>query len=610
MKKSILLAMFLAVFGYVAALAVPACPEPATVTQPDGSSLTIRLIGDEFMNYTTTLDGYTVVKRSDGFYVYASLVDDVLAPTSVVARDVKQRTASDRKFLYGVPKNIHPDAKAARLKHLLRNSRVKKAGTAQPKLYDYNKFHGLIIMVNFNDRKFSRTDSHAVFDSIVCARNFKGFKDAVKDSIIPYTGSVCDYFRDNSTGLFDPKFDVIGPVDIDFSCTFPKKYENIDTVLKAVVKAADPIVNYADYDINGDGSVDMIYFIFAGFGSNFITNNSGYVWPHAYNFNEFSSNITLDGVNFDRYACSTEFYGRENSTTYCIDGIGAICHEFSHVLGLRDFYDTDYNGSGGQSICPLYWTIMAAGSYSNLSRTPCGYGLYERYAAGFDVPQLISSTGSYSMQPINISNAGYRLNSGQDSVFFLIENRQQTGWDKYLRGHGMLVFRVDSTDVNVWEENTLNCDPSHNYYEMLRGICQYDTTGTWFDSAYDPFPGTGNVTSIKNDSIKPSLRSWSGVNCPFELSGITENNGVISFNVDLATTAVTAVKASSSSLSAVCSGNVVTVTTSDSSLPVSLYRADGVLLNRVKVVGSASFTLPSHGLFIVNQGNISRKIMF
>jgi hypothetical protein len=250
------------------------------------------------------------------------------------------------------------------------------------------------------------------------------------------------------------------------------------------------------------------------------------------------------------------------------------------------------------------------GSYLNKARTPCGYGLLERFLAGFTMPQTISSQGSYSLEPINTSNAGYKINSGQDSVCFLLENRQLTGWDQYLKGHGMLVFRADTTNMDVWYDNTINCDPSHDYYVLVRANCQYDTTGTWFDSAYDPFPGTGNVTSINNDSIEPNLRSWSGKNCPFVISGIKEDNGVISFNVDPATTAVAAVKASSLSLSAVRSGNVLTVTTSDSASPVSLYRADGVLLNRVKVVGSADFTLPFHGLFIVNQGNVSRKIMF
>jgi immune inhibitor A len=606
MKKSIFLAIAFAVLGYVAALAMPACPQPAMVIQPDGTALTIRLVGDEFMHFTTTLDGYTVVKRPDGFYVYAALSGGAVVPSNMVAHDVVKRTASEKSYLWSVSKNMHPAVKASKMSRRLRDAGL--IGTVKPKLYDYKHFHGLVVMVNFNDRKFSRTDAHAVFDSIVCGRNFKGFKDTVKDSIIPYTGSVCDYFRDNSAGQFDPKFDVVGPVDINYSCTFPHETDSVEPIMKAAVVAADPLVNYADYDIDGNGSVDMIYFIFAGFGSNYTGNNTGYIWPHAFDFMYFGSNITLDGVQFGRYACSPELYGWENDK-YFIDGIGSVCHEFSHVLGLPDIYDTDFDGSGGQSLTPNGWNIMDSGSYLNLARTPVGYGMYERYAAGFAVPQRIASKGSYSLQPINVSNVGLRLNSPQDSVFFLIENRQQTGWDSLAPGHGMLVFRVDSTDVDTWVANQVNAAPAHNHYVLLRADCQYDAKGNFFDSGCDPFPGGSNITKLNNVTT-PNLRTWSGLDNLLALSGIAENNGVITFNVDDATTAVTAVKASPSSFTAVRSGNLLTVTSSDSSLPVSLYRADGVLLNRVKVVGSADFILPSHGLFIVNQGNVSQKIMY
>jgi immune inhibitor A len=605
-KKPIFLAIAFAVFGYVAALAVPACPEPATVIQPDGTALTIRLVGDEFMHFTTTLDGYTVVKRSDGSYVYAALSDGAVVPSNVVAHDAVKRTASEKSYLWSVSKNMHPAVKAAKMSRRLRDAGL--VGTAKPKLYDYKHFHGLVILVNFNDRKFSRTDAHAVFDSVFCGRNFKGFKDTVKDSIIPYTGSVRDYFRDNSAGQFDPKFDVVGPVDINYSCTFPHGTDSVGPIVKAAAIAADSFVNFADYDIDGNGTVDMIYFVFAGFGSNYTSNNPDYIWPHTSSFLILGTPFSLDGVNLGRFACSTELSGRE-SGIYYIDGIGTACHEFSHVLGLPDFYDVDDEGSGGLSVDPNRWSLMASGSYLNKSRTPCGYGLYERYAVGFTVPQRISSACACSLQPINVSNAGLRLDSPNDSVFFLMENRQLTGWDEYLPGHGMLVFRVDSTSVLNWWFNQINIDPSYNYYLLLRADCQFDAKGNFFDSGYDPFPGTGKFTELNNTST-PNLRTLSGVDSPLGFSGITENNGVISFNVVSSSTAVTDVKASPSSLSAVRSGNAVTVTTSDSASPVSLYRADGVLLNRVKVAGSASFTLPSHGLFIVNQGLVSRKILF
>ena len=89
-------------------------------------------------------------------------------------------------------------------------------------------------------------------------------------------------------------------------------------------------MNYKYYDRYGDGTVDMVFFLFAGGGSNFSGNDSRLLWPHA----STVLSKSLDGVRFGRYACSTELYGRPQSKI--IDGIGTICHEFSHVLGIAD----------------------------------------------------------------------------------------------------------------------------------------------------------------------------------------------------------------------------------------------------------------------------------
>lgn len=319
---------------------------------------------------------------------------------------------------------------------------------------------------------------------------------------------------------------MVGPVKIDYSQYYVNSTSNASTIVKAAVNAADSLVNYADYDRDGDGAVDMVYFIFAGAGSNFSGNDSRLIWPHA-----STMSVRLDGVNLGRYACSTELYGKEASQI--IDGIGTVCHEFSHVLGLPDEYDTDYASSGGQSIHPAKWSVMASGSYLNQSRTPVGYSLYERYSLLFATPEVIEGDGSYTLNALNTSNSGYRINSAIDDEFFIIENRQQTRWDEYLPGHGMLIFRVDSTDVDIWEENDINVNPSHNYYELLRATPQTSSSGTVTDSEGDPFPGSGNVTAI-NNSTTPSISSWTGLATSTIISNITESSdGVITFKTSL-----------------------------------------------------------------------------
>lgn len=514
MLRSVMAAMAL-VGGYTSAHAVTACPDPSVVTQPDGSSLTLLLHGDEWFSYSTTTDGFTVVKDpADGYYKYAVLNHDELRAGTVVAHDVAMRSVAEKTLLEGVAPNLTPDAKTVTA---IRAKRKLHGNTGH---YDYKNFRGLVILVAYNDCPFVFSDPHTLFNDMINQHNYKGFmSNAQFPELIPYTGSVRDYFYSSSAGEFDPTFDVVGPVTIDYSQYSALKSNNAQVLVNAALDAADSLVNYKDYDRNGDGVVDMVFFMFAGGGSNFSGNDSRLLWPHA----STVMSKTLDGVKFGRYACSTELYGRPQSEI--IDGIGTMCHEFSHVLGIDDLYDTDGTGSGGASVTPGRWSLMAQGSYLNQSRTPCAYSAYERYAAGFITPECLTRKGDYALQAITTSNKGYRLDSNTPNEFFLLETRKKEGWDEYLPGEGMLVWRVDSTNATVWENNRVNCDPTHSYYQLLRA------TGGTTDSGADPFPGTGQVTSIDNTTT-PNLCSWNGVNSDFALSGITrDTDGTVRFKL-------------------------------------------------------------------------------
>ena len=196
------------------------------------------------------------------------------------------------------------------------------------------------------------------------------------------------------------------------------------------------------------------------------------------------------------------------------------------MLGLPDFYDTDYAEGGGQSNDPGYWTLMAQGCYLNDSHTPCGYSLFERYMAGFATPQVIEEGGSYTLEKVNTSNAGFRINTPVKKEYFILENRQKERWDAYLPGHGLLVFRVDSTNTTVWSNNQLNTNPKHNYYELVRA------RGAGASAAADPFPGTGKVTTLNNVTTPANLKTWAGKETKFGLLNIKETNGVITFDIE------------------------------------------------------------------------------
>ena len=471
MKKLIIL-LLTALLQSGVALAIPAYPFSVQVKQPDGSMLTIRLVGDEYQHFNTTEDGFTVIKNAEGWYVYAEKREGNLVATDRKAHDAPYRSAAEKAWLAGVGKKLAPQMSKAFGAMKQMNLKLQSEARSQARSralsrstnYDYNKFKGLVILVQFNDCSFSRSDYLSLVEDMMNKENYQGYDETTYGR---FTGSVRDYFYDNSNKLFSPQFTVTAPVTVNYS-----QYDVYDSegeinklgeILVAALDAADSQVDFSQFVGNKEGEVEMVYFIFAGIGSHITGNDKRLLWPHQSSFN----NVKRDGVSLGRYACSVELYG--SAQEHYLDGIGAICHEFSHVLGLPDLYDVDYDESNGQSNHPGRWSLMASGSYLNNGRTPAGYGLYERYAIGFAEPQKLTGEGCYQLNPISESNHGFRIDSGNDEEFFLLENRQNSGkWDAYLPGHGMLVFRVEDMNSQQWKNNKINIDPQHNYYEMVR----------------------------------------------------------------------------------------------------------------------------------------------
>ena len=533
MKKNFLISVFLLICS-IACWSIPARSGRIKVTQPDGTQLTIELHGDEYRHFTTTADGYTVVKAADGFYYYAVKNQTELLPSQFIARDAEHRTAAENLFLSTTKKRIMADMTAEqkefqqRGRSLWGKPMLKASANAPAKArYDYSKFKGLIVLIEWSDRSFARENTKELFEQMVNQAGYTGYQDDLLNQYVSCTGSVTDYFSDNSEQIFQPQFDIVGPVKVNYTCTYPNGGKNLYPVINSAFQQLDPDVNFADYDVDKDGRVDMVYFIFAGYASSSEGNDSRYVWPHASTLAYYSS-LRYDNKRFGRYACSTEFDGFEANNQVDLCGIGTICHEFSHVLGLADHYDADYEDGGGQSYDPGTWDIMAGGSHNNNSRTPAGYNAYERYTLGFLQPIMISQAGNnFSLSPINTSNMAYRLNTPVDNEYFLIENRQKTRWDSALPGHGMLVWRVDSTEASVWQNNTVNNDPTHNYFVLIRA----NPSGTR-DTQKDPFPGYSGITALTNDTQPANLLTWAGSRCPFIIYDIKETGNIISFKVN------------------------------------------------------------------------------
>jgi len=394
MVKKYYLLMVAMLLGTASLWARPGYTKPLDVPQPDGTTVTLLMHGDEFLSFMTTIDGYTVIKGEDGYYRYADKQDGQLTATSVVAKNPSERQAADRAFLAARKKMLQPEMtesqrrfKESASQLYLDYNKVMAGDRRAVTIWDrinYNNFKGLVVLVEFNDRKLTMGDPQAFYQKLTSEKNYSD--DSKTHYPVSVTGSARDYFHDNSMGIFDPTFDVIGPVTINYSCTYPSPKKNgqddpyfmenrMIPMIRAVMNQVNASLDLTQYDLDNNNYIDIVYFIFAGYGSYVQGNNEKYIWPHANDMSSYSTyyGMKYDGKYFGRYACSVEIQDQEVYADYpghpWLDGIGTICHEFSHVLGLADHYDADYEGSGGQSKDPGLWDVMAGGADWNYGST-------------------------------------------------------------------------------------------------------------------------------------------------------------------------------------------------------------------------------------------------
>ena len=468
MKKT-LFTLLLSATMTLSAWAVPAHPGKLKVKQPDGTELTVRMVGDENFHCYMTLDGVPLMRTTEGAFVYAQMQGEMLTPTKRIAHDKSLRTADEISFIASEVATSDELSSAFRSRLNAANASrrfksvtnedgtVSRIGIAPSEGWKGSK-KGLVILVEFQDVKFKSNHTRELFDRMF---NEKGFNYEGAN------GSVADYFADQSYGQFTPTFDVVGPVTVSSNMAYyggNSSYGNdthaTDMVFEAA-KAVDSQVNFADYDWDGDGEVENFYVIYAGYAESYSGNSSDCIWPHAFGIWYDGHRCNLDGVKVNRYACSQEIYGWESSNDTRLTGIGTPCHEFSHCLGLVDLYDIDYSGAD----TPENWTVMSGGSYNNAGYTPSAYTAYERNFCGWlDLIELTEGTEITDMPAITSEPVAYVIyNEGNRNECFFLENRQKEGWDSYQYGHGMMVFHMDY-DENVWMANAPNDTKGHSRF--------------------------------------------------------------------------------------------------------------------------------------------------
>lgn len=486
-----------------------------TVTFSDGNTVRVQLVGDELLHYWATADGQAYQLGTDG---QATLITDL---PSLKAKAQARRVSLN---------------KARRERSLPRRAPID----GSIRYYTGTK-KGIIILVQLADKQFATADNLALYKRIA---NEEGFSEG------NFKGSVSDYFNAQSGGQFHLDFDVVGPITVSQNSSYYAGSEGTEKVYELVqeaCKAADSQVNFADYDWDGDGEVDQVFIIYAGLGQA-NGGDTSTIWPHEWELSGADATITLDGVTINTYACGAElqpddydynyFTGGITVNTTKIDGIGTICHEFSHCLGYPDMYDTS---DSGENFGMGPWDLMDYGSYNDDGYQPSGYTSYEKMIAGWLTPTELkdddqSVTG---MKALSEGGEAYIIyNAANNNEYYLLENRQLTGWDASQYGAGLLVLHVDY-DADAWTNNTVNNESSRQRMTIVpadNSASLYDSEGYWSDDelAGDPFPYQGNDSLTNNSKPACTLYRTNSDGSKYMNRGIfdiTQNSdGTVSFN--------------------------------------------------------------------------------
>ena len=492
--------MLLLILVTSTAMAVPAKKGLwRTITLQDGTTVKAQLKGDEFGHYWHAANGKHYV-AVDGQYQ---------EETTGMRQSAAQRRAQAQ--------HRRVSRLATKTAHGVR--RAPESHLGQKK--------GLILLVNFQDVKFQEENTPALYKNIA---NTPGYTD---DN--GFKGSVADYFKDQSRGQFELTFDIVGPVTVSKDAKYYGENDEDgedkhaeEMVVEAVTKAKNLVSDWKQYDWDNDGEVDQVMIVYAGEGEA-DGGSEDTIWPHEWELGAAKLDFEIvKGVKINTYAVANEGFKQSDYWTgleyFGINGIGTICHEFSHCLGLPDMYDINYDGYYGMG----EWSLMDQGSYNGDGFVPSGYTSYDKYCIGWIEPvELTSAQEVKSMRPLTDADDVYIIkNAAHPDEYFLLENRQQKGWDAYTPAKGMLILHVDY-DPMIWFYNLVNSnsdgsndfpvndhqrctifhadgvDKTAELIDLLNDIAEQlgNAEGSAYDKLYDQYLDVYDqyIADIKND---------------------------------------------------------------------------------------------------------------
>ena len=438
MKKLYLMLSMLFAFG-TAANAVPAKKLQKVITLANGTQVSVELRGDEYLSWWEGTDGTAYRTTATDENVFEAFDLEAQKPAAAARR---ARTEQGRV------------ARLARVKNSLKGADDKMRGLGGDHITYKGVKKGLVVLVDFKNKKFADGHDLEYYKNVI---NGKDFTDEAEG----YVGSVRDYFLAQSNGQFELDFDVVGPVTMSKNYGYygnDGAYQKDEKVYEMIKEACDGIkdqVNLKNYDWDGDGEADQVFFLYAGLGQA-SGGSAGTIWPHESELRYWPCGVlSYPTGKINTYACANELQPEtQGSSRYISAGIGTICHEFSHCLGFADMYDTTGGGGYGMSV----FDVMDQGSYNGNGFVPCNYTAFERIYAGWVEPiELIDPATVKDMKSVSDYGRPFIMyNYKNTNEYFLLENRQNTGWDKGLYGsNGLLIVHVNYVPSR-WANNSVN----------------------------------------------------------------------------------------------------------------------------------------------------------
>ncbi|MBR2102837.1 MAG: M6 family metalloprotease domain-containing protein [Prevotella sp.] len=530
--------------------AVKVDPRPATVTQADGSRLVVIGHGDADCHWYETTDGVLLFHEGAFFYVAQTDDEGNLKNSHILAHEKGLRTAEEIKAIQrqdiqaflSTPLSTGKD----RLKEPVKENSTYFPHTGSPR--------AIVILAQFQDSVFMDDDPKTVFQEYLNAEVID--KTVGNQTVGRNYGSVRNYFDKMSNGTFLPQFDIYGPVTLPGPLKdYGAGNDNMGSFIPDVCELAHQQgLDFSQYDANDDGYVDLVYIIYAGYAESITGNTTECIWPRS---------GTIAGGRYDgkivlRFGVHAERNGTPTSWDVPrISGIGLFCHEFSHTMGLPDFYPTNKAAQKAGNPAMEYWDVMDGGEYVSNGYYPTEYTAWEREALGWMTIETLTESGDYQMAPLGSEGGkAFRIPNPADPTgneYLLLQNIQAKGFNRALGrvlGHGMLMTHVDyDKEAFTLESNSVNNTVGHSRMTIIPADGEYISsysvdnetiTNEMYMASHggDPFPGTTQTTEISDIVLYNGEFTAAITNIAED-----EESGIVSFTYTTEQSAIKAVEA-------------------------------------------------------------------